>query len=283
MKTKGGEKQVPGFRYQVSGKALEAMPPRDFGEPFCLLTPVSRLLPFNNEGDSGDVDENKGMMFRMPGVRRPEMGEVGSGLGNSGAGDCSGLLDPGILTPISRPLPVTILLDLAKKWGKDSAQSLGWAYGEESPQGAADAALQLFFSPGVFPTAPFPQIDHCILASERADRIFMDYGPLFTAMREKNWVLLPQAIRVEDDVAKANLFRVSGGYIVPVVMGGSTPNATVTIGGITELQSGKTIHCELLHPGETEWKACEFTRGDTDITVYVSLRRGCAMVKLRVD
>jgi hypothetical protein len=31
--------------------------------------------------------------------------------------------------------------------------------------------------------APFPQNDHSLLPSERADRIYMDYGPLVEAMR----------------------------------------------------------------------------------------------------
>jgi hypothetical protein len=111
----------------------------------------------------------------------------------------------------------------------------------------------------------------------------MDYGPLFTAMRERKWVLLPDAVRVKGEVAKANLFQVSDGYIVPVVMGGSAPNATVTISGIAEIQSGRPIHCELLYPGDTEWKACEFAKESNSITVAVPLQRGCALVRLRVE
>lgn len=172
---------------------------------------------------------------------------------------------------------------MADKRGKDNAQSLGWAFGEESPQGAADATLQKFLYLGVFPMAPFPQNDHSILPSERADRIYMDYGPLFTAMRERKWVLLPHAVRVKGEVAKANLFQVTDGYVIPVVMGGSAPSATVTISGIPELQAGKTVHCEFLYPGETEWKACEFAKESNSITVAVPLQRGCAMVRLRVE
>jgi hypothetical protein len=37
-----------------------------------------------------------------------------------------------------------------------------------------------------------------------------------------------------------------------------------------------------MYPGDTEWKACEFIRGDNSITVGVSLHRGCAMLRLRV-
>jgi hypothetical protein len=111
----------------------------------------------------------------------------------------------------------------------------------------------------------------------------MDYGPLFTAMRERKWVLLPHAISVRGEVAKANLFKVPDGYIIPVVMGGLAPNATVTISGIAEIQAGKAIHCELLYPGDAEWKACEFTKDGNSITVAVPLQRGCAMVRLRTE
>jgi hypothetical protein len=88
---------------------------------------------------------------------------------------------------------------------------------------------------------------------------------------------------VKDEVAKADLFQVSDGYIAPVVMGGSSPLAMVTIRGIPELKARKAIHCELLYPGETDWKACEFAREDADITVTVPLDRGCAMLKLRAE
>jgi hypothetical protein len=203
-------------------------------------------------------------------------------------GHWGGSLNGTALLAVSKPaigwvLSKEILLDLAEKRGKDSAQGLGWAFGEESPQGAGDAALQKFLYMGVFPMAPFPQNDHSLLPGDRADRIYMDYGPLFTAMRERKWVLLPHAISVKGEVAKANLFKVPEGYIIPVVMGGSAPNATVTISGIAEIQAGKAIRCELLYPGNTEWKACEFAKDSNSITVAVPLQRGCAMIRLRVE
>jgi hypothetical protein len=203
-------------------------------------------------------------------------------------GHWGGSLNGTALLAVSKPaigwvLSKEILLDLAEKRGKDNAQGLGWAFGDESPQGAGDAALQKFLYMGVFPMAPFPQNDHSLLPGERADRIYMDYGPLFTAIRERKWVLLPHAISVKGEVAKANLFKVPDGYIIPVVMGGLAPNATVTVSGIAEIQAGKAIHCELLYPGDAEWKACEFTKDGNSITVAVPLQRGCAMVRLRTE
>src|SRR5208337_3037455 len=120
--------------------------------------------------------------------------------------------------------------------------------------------------------APFPQNDHSLLPNPVADRLFMDYGPLFDAIRGRKWVLLPHAISVKGDLAKANLFRVPDGYIVPVVMGASATNVTVTISGIPEIQAGKEVHCEILYPGETEWKACESNKGKDSIIIAVPLR-----------
>jgi hypothetical protein len=203
-----------------------------------------------------------------------EMGHWG---GSLNATAFLGLAKPAIGWVLSKD----ILLDLAGKRGKESRQGLAWAFGEDSPAGEADAALQKFLYLGVFPMAPFPQNDHSLLPGAPAERIYMDYGPLFAAMQGRKWVLLPHAISVQGNLARANLFQVPGGYIAPVVHGGSAPNATVTISGIPEIQSGKAIHCELLYPGETDWKACAFNKGNNSITVTVPLQRGCAMVRLR--
>ncbi len=93
MKTKEGEKQVLGFRCQGAAKKSEVRCPASdvrkqsclpySARPFCLLTPVSGLLPFKYEGDSGDMYENKGggktgVTYQVPGgskkVRGPMSG-----------------------------------------------------------------------------------------------------------------------------------------------------------------------------------------------------------------
>ena len=79
--------------------------------------------------------------------------------------------------------------------------------------------------------APFPQNDHALLPSPRADELFLDYGPMFEAMRGKKWVLLPHVVNVEGQGVKANLFRVPEGYIVPIIFGGSAPAVIVTLRG----------------------------------------------------
>jgi hypothetical protein len=160
---------------------------------------------------------------------------------------------------------------------------LGWVEAETNLKPDPDAFLQRYLYMGVFPMAPFPGNNHSLLPSQWADKQYLDYGPLFEAMRSKRWVLLPRVISVAGDAAKANLFQVPGGYTFPVVLGGSAPSATVTLRGIPEILAGKKIRCELIHPGETQWQNCEFTRSENIITQKVPLRRGCAMVRLRIQ
>ena len=112
-------------------------------------------------------------------------------------------------------------------------------------------------------------------------------------MRGKKWVLRPHAVEVVGQKAKANLFEVPGGYVVPVTFGGKEPTATVVLRGLPQLAGQKGFRMEVIHPGE----ASRVGRGTkthqepgevglrssthpTDFTLDVPLLRGCAMVKL---
>ena len=90
MKTKEGEKQVAGIRCQVPAKksgvrgADVQSQRRQKVCRFGSSHPDSCLLNFKNEGDSGEVDENKGrekigVRYQVPGVgRRSEFGRYSS-------------------------------------------------------------------------------------------------------------------------------------------------------------------------------------------------------------
>jgi len=143
-----------------------------------------------------------------------------------------------------------------------------------------DTFMQRFLYLGMFPVAPFPQNDHCILPSPEADKIYMDYGPMFTAMRGRKWVLLPGAIQIDQGSARANLFKVPNGYVAPITFGGADTSANVTLRGLPELTEGKKLHCEVIHPGEQDWQECAFREKVSAITLKVPLSRGCALVRL---
>jgi hypothetical protein len=130
--------------------------------------------------------------------------------------------------------------------------------------------------------APFPQNDHSILPSAEGDKVYTDYGPMFAAMKGRKWVLLPQVIRIDQGDAKANLFKVPGGYVIPVTFGGSAANSNLTLSGIPEIVAGKKLRCEVIHPGEDAWKDCAFRQKESAIALKVPLSRGCAMVRLLV-
>ncbi|MFN8006953.1 MAG: hypothetical protein U0V70_08025 [Terriglobia bacterium] len=159
----------------------------------------------------------------------------------------------------------------------------GWVFAEGNPKAEADLFLQKFLYLGVFPMAPFPQSDHAIIPSPRADEIYLDYGPMFESMRGKKWVLLPHVIRVEKPEVKANLFRVPTGYVVPIAFGGSSSAVTVTLRGIPEILSGEKLHCEWIHPGETQWQNCEFQKKQETMTLRVPLHRGSAMLRIHPE
>ena len=72
---------------------------------------------------------------------------------------------------------------------------------------------------GVFPMCPFPGNDHSIMPDSLVDGYYIEYAPLLRLMRGREWVLKPHVITVEKDMARANLFSVPGGWVIPVVYG----------------------------------------------------------------
>ena len=153
---------------------------------------------------------------------------------------------------------------------------LAWTPDETSLRPDPDAYFQRHLYMGVFPTAPLPANDHTILPSPWADRQYMDYGALFDALHERKWVLRAHVIEVDNQVAKANLFEVPGGYVVPVTFGGKAKSATVTLRGLPAV-----VSAEGLHPGETEWQPVKSERAGASFRFETPLRRGCALVRLR--
>lgn len=169
------------------------------------------------------------------------------------------------------PLNTTALLCINKPglgWTNDSSD-----LHKEGP----DAFFQKYLYLGVYPMAPFPGNDHSILPDEWTDQQYLDYGPLMSAMKGKKWVLEPHCLEVVNGAAKANLFEVPGGYVVPVVFG--EPGSTVTI-RIKNTPGLESVKCEGIYPGVGSSFSLESSFTDGILSVKVPLVRGCAMVRI---
>jgi len=140
-----------------------------------------------------------------------------------------------------------------------------------------DAYFQRCLYLGIFPTAPYPNNNHCLRPSALADSMFLDYGPLMDAMRGKKWVLEPHCVETTTRDIKVNLFEVPGGYALPVTFGGKAESAIVRIRNISGLDKLKLT---LLHPGEDLEAPVVSTYKDGVLELVVPLVQGCGMVKL---
>jgi hypothetical protein len=155
---------------------------------------------------------------------------------------------------------------------------LGWTSNEKQLKPDPDAFFQKYLYLGVFPMCPFPGNDHSLRPSEWVDKVYLDYGPLMTLMRGKKWVLEPHVVRVPDGDAKANLFEVAQGYVVPVVYAGSA--GTVKVALRSSKLFGGDFDAQVFHPGAAEPTPVVVTRESDGLTLDVPVKRGCAVVLL---
>ncbi len=143
-----------------------------------------------------------------------------------------------------------------------------------------DASFQESLYLGIFPSVPFPKANHNTTPNAAIEEWFLDYGPLFNAMRGKKWVLIPHVIEVASGNALANLFEVKSGFVMPVMFGGSATTATVELGPLPIAQ----LHSvEVLHPGVASATPITPTQQGGRIVLEVPLVRGCAMVRMEAD
>lgn len=158
-----------------------------------------------------------------------------------------------------------------------------WTHGEQDLQPDPDAYFQRHLYLGIFPTAPVPGNDHTILPSPATDHWYLDYGPMFAALRGKKWVLAPHAVEVIGATAKANVFAVPDGYAVPVTFGGAAGSVTVQL-RLPNLPAGGGPEplWEVLQPGREEKLVGKATRSGDGWRLEVPLYRGCALVRIKV-
>jgi hypothetical protein len=154
--------------------------------------------------------------------------------------------------------------------------ALGWTDAEATVRANSDAFFQRHLHLGVYPTAPYPGNHHCIVPSPWVDERYQEYGRLFDAMRGKKWVLVPHAVTVDADAAKANLFEVPGGYALPVTFAGKAQSVRVVVRGIAGIDERAV--CEALHPASEQKVALAPRVTGAGLCLDVPVVRGCAMV-----
>jgi hypothetical protein len=154
-----------------------------------------------------------------------------------------------------------------------------WTYVIADPD--PDSYFQRHLYMGAYVTAPVPENDHTIRPSGmKVDRYFLDYGPLMDTLRGREWVLQPHVIEVPDEQAKVNLFSVPGGYLVPVMFGGSAKSARIILHNLPRLPGQQGFRIQALHPGQETWAPVKATDQERSLLIDVPLVRGCAMLRL---
>ena len=154
---------------------------------------------------------------------------------------------------------------------------VAWTYNETLRQPDPDAFMQRHLHLGAFPTAPYPNNNHCINPEPVADQLYLDYGPLLTAIRGKKWVLAPHCVETLTPGVKVNLFEVPGGYALPVTFGGTAATAIVRIRNLPGLDQ---LQATGLHPGSDFGTAITGKFKADVLELTVPLKRGCAMVRI---
>ena len=158
--------------------------------------------------------------------------------------------------------------------------TLGWMSEDSQLLPVPDDVIQKYLYMGIFPMAPFPGNDHSMRPSELADKVYLDYGPLFKLMKGKEWVLKPHVISADDEAAKVNLFKTFHGYTIPVVYAkNSVVEVIVNDGEITD--EVKSIFA--YYPGQEEPKLLKFSKSANKLKIEVPVKRNCAMLKLEVE
>ena len=158
--------------------------------------------------------------------------------------------------------------------------AIGWTASVDDLKPDPDGFFQRYLHMGVFPTVPLSGNDHTIAPDEWAEKYYLDYGPLLDTMRGKHWVLQAHVVAVENKAAKANLFAVPGGFVMPVTFGGDAKIAEVILRGLPVMGNAKTIILEAMYPGAEKWSGMEPVRTAPEMHIDVPLQRGCAMVRL---
>lgn len=161
---------------------------------------------------------------------------------------------------------------------KKPATGWTWDAGTIKAQGADDF-FQKYLYMGVFPMCPFPGNDHSIQPDPVADQAYLDYGPLMKQMKYRKWVLEHNPVTVESGNAKANIFEVPEGYIIPVVYAsGDVVDIKVSIA-----KASKNWKAKVFYPGQKDPETLAVEKSSAGLKLNVPMRRNCSMVVLQSE
>jgi len=154
----------------------------------------------------------------------------------------------------------------------------GWTSKIENVQKeGADNFFQKYLYMGAFPMCPFPGNDHSIGPDPWVDQQYLDYGPLMRMMQGREWVLEANPVSVDGDEARANVFKVSDGYVIPIVFG-KKDSVTVRVTLPRPIVNPGIL---VQYPGEKSASVLGgLKRVGGKLLLPVTLKRGCAMVKI---
>ena len=138
-----------------------------------------------------------------------------------------------------------------------------------------DAYVQRHLYLGAFMTAPLATNDHTITPTPELERLYLDYGPLFDAIRARRWILQPRVVE-SPAPAKANVFQTPRGYTVVVCFAGTDATVPVTLRGLN--LDGATAECITPHQGH--WSSLGVSNNGGDTTLQVPTSRGCGVVRI---
>lgn len=156
--------------------------------------------------------------------------------------------------------------------------ALGWTDNKETVlKSGGDAFFQKYLYMGVYPMCPYPGNDHSIQPSDTVDAYYLQYGPLMKLMQQRKWILSANPVSVKNDAAKANIFSVPEGYLIPVVYG-KEKKVQLSIRPPAIFDNMK---CLVYYPGSNAPLELDFQENGDLIIINVDLNRGCGMVVLK--
>jgi len=141
-----------------------------------------------------------------------------------------------------------------------------------------DNYFQTLLYMGVFPTAPVTGNDHTIVPDTATDSYYLEYGPLLDLMRGKKWVLVPHVVSIGNNAAKANIFKVTDGFVIPIVFATSGNPVKLKIRKCAEI--GNINLATVVFPGKSGETKLKISERKDFFEIEVPIEKQCGMVKI---